>query len=181
MGRLPLYPAQAGHQVIPEEDQVVEDSHDGSHDARQCKHPDRGELHQVVNDVVGKESGVQPGQPFDLYRNHEEKQYLHFPVQGGKGEEHGQVDVVHSGGLHGQRDKQIDQEARNDIKHHPKQVEHRKLGHAPLPLQDGADPVVEIQGDGQEKEITGRRHKDKGEQPPDLAFVDDIVGRKAQG
>ena len=179
MGGLPLHPAHGGHQIIPEEDQIVQDGHDGGHHAHQGEHTDGGDLQQAADDVKGKEGGIKPGQPLDLDGDHKEKQHLHVPVQGGKGEEQGQVHIVHGDGSHRVGQNQINDKARDDVEHQSQQVEHGKLGGAPLPLQNGADPVVKIQRDGQEKQAVVFRHKDKGDQPPHLA-PQNVVGNKGQ-
>ena len=125
-----------------------------------------------------KEGGVRPGQPLDLDGDDDE-QHLHIPVQGGKGEEHGQVHIVHGNGGHRVGQHQIEDKARDDIEHQSQQIEYREFCGAPLPLQNGADPVVEIQRDGQKQDLIGGRHKDEGDQPPHLA-PQDIVGDKGQ-
>ena len=86
VGGLPFDPAQAGHQIVPEEDQIVQDGHDGGHHAYQRKDTHGKGHDQTFQNGVGKQSRIQPGQPLDLDGNDKEEKHLQIRIQRGKGE-----------------------------------------------------------------------------------------------
>ena len=182
-----LHPAEELEEVVPEEDEVVEDGHQGEHHAGQGGEARSKDAEQAAQDAPGEQGRVNPRQPLDLDGDDEEQQHPHVGVQGGEGEEQGHVHIGHVGGDQipqqaggiGRGTDGVQHEAHHDVEHHTQAVEHVELGGAPLPLQHRADHVVEIQGDDQEKEAVVHGDKDKGDQPPDLP-VQDIVGGKGQ-
>ena len=96
--------------------------------------------------------------------------------EGGEGEEHGQVHIAHGGNAH--------HKAHKNVQHHAEEIEYREFGGAPFPLQGGADPIVEVQQNGQPEKIGHPAagdigHEDKGDQPPDLP-VEDAGGAEGE-
>ena len=102
-----------------------------------------------------------PGQPLGLDRDDEEEQELQVGIEGGKGEEHGHIDIVHGRGAH--------QKAHQNVQQNAEEIENGELVGTPLPLQGVADEVVEVEGDGKQENVSaGGGDKDKGNDPPDL-------------
>ena len=64
------YPAKDTGGVGGEEEQEVEDGHDGQHHA----HP--VQMEQAGEDAPSEEGGVDPGQPLHLHGNDKEEQHL---------------------------------------------------------------------------------------------------------
>ena len=91
----------------------------------------------------------------------EEEQELQVGIEGGKGEEHGHIDIVHGRGAH--------QKAHQNVQQNAEEIENGELVGTPLPLQGVADEVVEVEGDGKQENVSaGGGDKDKGNDPPDL-------------
>ena len=96
-----------------------------------------------------------------LDRDDEEEQELQVGIEGGKGEEHGHIDIVHGRGAH--------QKAHQNVQQNAEEIENGELVGTPLPLQGVADEVVEVEGDGKQENVSaGGGDKDKGNDPPDL-------------
>ena len=90
-----------------------------------------------------------------------EEQELQVGIEGGKGEEHGHIDIVHGRGAH--------QKAHQNVQQNAEEIENGELVGTPLPLQGVADEVVEVEGDGKQENVSaGGGDKDKGNDPPDL-------------
>ena len=160
LGGLPLgLPLGGGEHVADvrgEEEQVVQHGHDGDQSQQELT------VSQVLDHSQGEVGGVKPGQPLGLDGDDEEEQELQVGVQGGKGEEHGHVYIVHGGSAH--------QEADEDVQQNAEEVKDGELVAPPLPLQGGADEVVEVEGEGKEEEpLSAVGHEDEGDQTPDLA------------
>jgi len=152
--------------VRREEEQVVEHCHNGD----QCQERVAGE--QVLEHGDEEVGRVNPRQPLGLYGDDEEQQELQVGIQGGKGEEHGHVHIVHGRRAH--------KEAQDDVQNHPEEVKDGELIAPPLPLQGRADEVVEVQGEDKEENIAAAGgYKDKGDDPPDLP-LEDGAGIKTQ-
>ena len=83
----------------PEEYNEVENGDDG----QQRQQKAAGE--KIAEKRQGKIGGVQPGQPLHLDREEEENQKLGVRIEHGKGEEHGEVDVVRAGNAGGAKDQ----------------------------------------------------------------------------
>ena len=116
---------------------------------------------QILEDRQGKVGRVNPGQPLGLDRDDEEEQELQVGIEGGKGEEHGHIDIVHGRGAH--------QKAHQNVQQNAEEIENGELVGTPLPLQGVADEVVEVEGDGKQENVSaGGGDKDKGNDPPDL-------------
>ena len=77
-------PRDKGENVSSAEDEEVEQSDDRDEAVREAL-PDYARY---------KEHYIYERQPFHLDRNNKEKQYLHIRKQHGKGQEHGQIDIV---------------------------------------------------------------------------------------
>ena len=102
----------------------------------------------------------------------------------GKGEKHGHIDIGDGGHSHNH--------AKDDVEQHAGEEKAVEFGGAPLPLQQTADPVVEVGGqDGHEKggagdckvedaEVSGNGDKNERDQPPDFP-VKDSGAEKEQG
>ena len=87
--------------VRGEEEQIVQDGHDGDEGIEEMPSQEQAE------DLIGEERRVEPGQPLDLHGNDEEEQDLQVREEGGKGEEHGHIHIEHGRRAH--------QEAHGDI------------------------------------------------------------------
>ena len=163
------------HKVRPEENKKVENGHKGKESAD----PIPGQ--QTGNNIQGKESRIDPCQPFHLYRKDIKEKDLHIRVKDGEGKEQGEVDIMHGGVS---RDQAID-----NIQNNASQVEHTEPGCAPFPLQKIADPVVKIGGEDHEEnagtfekqEIAALRKKYKGNESPDLPVKNIIPGKIQKG
>lgn len=84
-----------------EEEQVVQDGHDGDEGVEEMP----GQ-HQAEN-LIGEERRVEPGQPLDLHGDDEEEQHLQVREERGEGEEHGHIHIEHGRRAH--------QEAHGDV------------------------------------------------------------------
>ena len=160
------FPAAAQHprQVLPEEDQVVQNG-----DHRQQR-PGPGPGEQVADDVIPEQRYVKPGQPLHLQGKDAIQQHLHVRVQSGEGEEQGHVDIIH-GHAH------IKDKAQDQVQHHAQEIEHVEPGGAPLPLQRRTQPIIEKgahhkpqQGERPTGVKAVQGDQNKGEQPPDLSM-----------
>ena len=123
-----------------------------------------------ADDVKGEQRAVQIRQPLHLHRDDEEQQHLRVGEQDGEGEEHGQVYIIRT--RHGQIVVAGNEAGQNRAQHrqqHAAEVVQIELGRAPLPLQRGADPVVEIQTDQQGEGRGKGRNEYERHQPPHLA------------
>lgn len=129
--------------------------------------PIYGELY-----LVPEEQGrVQPGQPLGLHRQEEKEEELQVGVQGGKGEKHGEVNVVHTGPAGDQPHK--------NVEHDAGEVKKGEFTAAPFPLQGGADEIGKVEGKGQQERPPGYPgNENKGEKPPDLTLEDQLPGKK---
>ena len=175
LGMLVLKPAlpiaKGLHKIRPEEDEEIENGHKRQEGAD----PIPGQ--QTGDNVQSKEGGVDPGQPLDLYRKNIKQQYLHIWVKNGEGKEQGEVDIVHGGVSRNQ--------AVDDIKHYAAQVEHVEAGCTPFPLQEAADPVIEVGGEDykenagtlKKEKIAALGKKYKGDEPPDLPMKNIVPGK----
>ena len=160
-------PAEDGHQIVPEEDEVVQDGHNGDHSL------DPVAVHKVMTNIKGKEGRIHPGQPLHFQGQDPVEQHPHIRVQGGEGKKHGHVHVVHAGSLQ--------EGTRDPVSHHPGEnvqqdahpVKHGEPGRPPLVFQSVSDVVVEQGGQGKPQDETAAGgDEDKGEQPPHLPFHD---------
>ena len=126
--------------------------------------------HQAAHHIEGEQRRVHIGQPLHLDGNDEKQQHLRIREQEREGEEHGQVHIV--GARHGVAlagDEAGDQHAHRRQQYAADVVE-VELGGAPLALQRGADPVVEIQADQQPEDAAAGGHKHIGKDAPQLAL-----------
>ena len=124
-------PVDGLHQVVPEENEVVENGDNGQQG--HGKHP----IGQIGQDLIDKQGGIQQGQPFDADGNEKCGQHLQIGVEGGVGEEHGQVEVLHIGGdgglIHGIDERQ--KQAHKNVQEHAQAVVDGEAGGAPGVLQ----------------------------------------------
>ena len=162
----------------PDEHGEVQQGHDGQHYTGPVVGADG------LDDVEGEQCAVQVRQPLHLHGEDEEQQHRGVREQEGKGEEHGQVHIA------GARCGQVGVAGDETGQHHAKNRQQRaadvvqvELGRAPLALQRGADPVIEVETDQQGKGTGVGGHEHKGHQPPHLAVEQciEIEGQKAQG
>ena len=117
----------------------------------------RGVVNFIDSLVLGMESLSYSASFYD----DEEEQELQVGIEGGKGEEHGHIDIVHGRGAH--------QKAHQNVQQNAEEIENGELVGTPLPLQGVADEVVEVEGDGKQENVSaGGGDKDKGNDPPDL-------------
>lgn len=151
-------PAEQGGKVPREEQEIVQDGNDGDQSYQELT------ADQIKEDGTGEKRRVDPGQPLDLDRDNEENQEPGLGVEGGEGEEHRQIDIIHGG--------KARHETQQGVEENAHKVEQGELDAAPLPFQGGADHPVEVQRNRQEKQIAVQGDKDEGDQPPDLTVQD---------
>lgn len=156
-----LYPG--GPDVVKEpaaaEQQVVEDGHDGQ----------QVDGEGVYQNGIYKDDRVQNAQPFYLYGNDEEQQYIGVRKEGCKGEEHGQVEVVAvKADIYPSDEPQ--QNAVYDIEQHSAEIIYGELALAPLGLKGAAHEVVEVYGQEQRERTAAAWNEHEGYEPPYLAF-----------
>lgn len=114
----PAFPVgELAADVRGEEQKVVEHSHNGNQRVQEVPRQ------QILEDRQGKVGRVNPGQPLGLDRDDEEEQELQVGIEGGKGEEHGHIDIVHGRGAH------------QNVQQNAEEIENGELVGTPLPLQ----------------------------------------------
>ena len=123
----------------PEEHEEVQKGNDGE------QGPQKVQPQQAQQDRQGEEGRVEPRKPLHLHRDDEEDEELGLREQGGKGEKHGEVDVPRAGDPHVLPRDEGGEDAGEQGQKNAGEVVEIELGGAPLPLQRGADHVVEIQ------------------------------------
>ena len=124
---------------------------------------------QATHHVKGEHGGVQIRQPLHADGDEEEQQHLGIGEQKREGEEHGQVHIGRAGHHIVLPGDQAGHQHAHRRQQNAADVVEGKLGGAPLPLQRGADPVVEVQADQQHKQIGGAGHEHIGHDAPQLA------------
>ena len=170
----------AGGQIVylrPDEHGKVQQRYYRQHHARPVV------LADGADDVKGEQRAVQIGQPLHFHRQEEHEKHRGVREQHGEGEEHGQVHI--GGARHGDEIVAGDDAGQHRTQHrqqHAAEVVEIELGGAHLPLQRGADPVVEVAGDEKVKRTCALRDEDKGDEPPDLPVekTRERVGEEAQ-
>ena len=178
MGEALLLALYTAEQFLAKEQEVVQNSKNG----QQGKLPVAGA--HVIADVIGEESGIQPGQPLDFERNQTVKKNAGIRIKGGEGEEHGHIDIVHTYGSVG------NQSVKN-VKYHTQYIEQGKSGGTHVMLQRTADPVVEERGHGKEEYIgeqtktrtactAGGRNQNESDQTPELTGDNGTVVEEQQ-
>ena len=123
-----------------------------------------------ADDVKGEQRAVQIRQPLHLHRQEEHEQHRGVREQHGKGEEHGQVHI--GGARHGYEVVAGNDAGQYRTQHrqqHTAEVVEIELGGTPLPLQRGADPVIEVQADEQPEGGARAGIEDECHDAPDLA------------
>ena len=158
------FPAHDVHQIVPEEEEVVQNGHHRNEGIAP------GPQHQIADDIKQEQGCVQPGQPLDFQRQNAVEQHLHLRVQSGEGEEHGHVHIVHGdAGLEGKAD--------DEVKDSSQEIKYGEPSGAPLAFQGVANVVIEQSGHGKPQNgehITGAvatyRHKQEGNDPPHLSM-----------
>ncbi len=153
-----LHTAEQAGEIAGKEQEVVGDGQQRD----QCVQEIAGK--HVTDNRPGEECRIQPGQPLDLDGDDKENQKLCVGVQGGKGEEHGQVHIAH-GGIAGQK-------AQKHIQNHAYKIEQGKLGAAPFPFQCSADHPIQVCGQGEVEKPAVQGQKYKGQKPPYLSLQD---------
>mgnify|MGYP000400122277 CR=1 FL=1 len=167
----------AGGQIVylrPDEHGEVQQRHHRQHHARPVV------LADGADDVKGEQCAVQIGQPLHFHRQEEHEKHRGVREQHGEGEEHGQVHI--GGARHGDEIVAGDDAGQHRTQHrqqHAAEVVEIELGGAPLPLQRGADPVVEVQADEQPEGGAGAGVENERHDAPDLA-VEQAVQVKRQ-
>ena len=100
------------------------------------------QLQQSADDIKSKQGGVQPGKPFDFYRN-DQQEHGHFRIKHGEGEKHGHINIVGAGeGVVNAGHKGGDDDKHQGDENTAKE-ENVEFGGAPFPLQCGADKIIE--------------------------------------
>ena len=150
-------------QIISAEEEEVQNGH----------HRDQVCRERQGKDTEEEEHGVHQSKPLHLDRDNEEQQHLHIREEGGKGKEHGEIDILRRKAdwyagykIHEKAVQNGEDDSGEEIDIEP--------GRPPLSLECGADEVIEIERD-EGKETSTRRDKYKGDQPPDMP-VENIVG-----
>ena len=168
-GGLMLHPEDQGGEVGPEEEDIV---HQGGQDGGQAHRENQGQHRSGgADDLPGHEEDVQQGQPLGLDGDDEVKPHGDVRVEGGEGQEEGEVHIVHGGhGEPSQAAEEVGHEAEHNIQQDAAEVKEGKFGRSPFPLHEGPQKGVEKHGEDEPDELVGGGHKDKGHQPPDFSL-----------
>ena len=127
-------------QIVPAEEEEVQDGHQRK---QICWEGQR-------EDAKEEEDGIYQRKPLHFDRDDKEQQHLHIREEGGKREEHGEIDILrrkadcHMG-------NEIHQEAVDDGEENAREEIDVEPGCPPLALKRGADKVVKIKSNESEK------------------------------
>lgn len=91
--------------ISPEEDEEVKNSYDGEKGPKEITYKEGGDH------VPCEKGSVNPGQPLHLDREKEHYQHLHIREEEGKGEKHGEVDIVHTGIAKDKTENDVEQDS----------------------------------------------------------------------
>ena len=148
--------------------------------------PQQIQREDALQNRKGEQRRVQPGQPFDLYRDDQEQQKLHIRVQHGEREEQREIHIT------GSRDSDImpgeerGQNAHKEGQNHAGEIIEVEFRRSPLPFQRGSDHVIEIEEEEHPDRVRDRAvsgHKDERNQTPDLPMENPVPvkGQKTDG
>lgn len=90
-----------------------------------------------MDDVPQHKEDVEEGQPLGPDGDDKIKAHFGVGVEGGEGQEEGEVHVVHGGGGQHGAGEQIGEQAEQNAEHDTAGIEEGELGGAPLPLHEG--------------------------------------------
>lgn len=130
-----------------------------------------------MDNAQKEEEGVHIGQILHLDRDDEKQQHLHVREKGGKGKEHGQVNVLGAEHKVKAGDK-IYRHAVDNGKDNAGEEVNIELSRAPVLLKCAAYPVIKIKGD-EGKQTCAGGIEDKGEETPYLS-AHDVGGGEAE-
>ena len=125
--------------------------------------------HKVQQNRHQEPRRVRIGEPLDLDGQNEEHQHLHIGIEGGKGEEEGQVYIIRPRHRQGIAAEKIADHGCENGQNHAAYIINSKASRAPLVFQRRTDGIVEIQRHRHPKSRAVGRNKDEGDEPPKLA------------